>query len=286
MHYRFEGNLVARDCKRHIPHQMTVPGRASQIEIDFRFKPHSVGEIANMLTLTVFDPNGFRGAGHRGGASHRVRIGPVMASPGYIPGPLPDGEWTVQLDTHRIMPGDAVDYEMDVHIIEGENGKGEGGSLRKTSVPVKPKRGPGWYWGDLHSHTHHSDAGGRTVAELVQTARDHALDFIFLTDHNTTAGLEEMYALTTEDLLTAGGMELTTFWGHALCLGTRDWVDWRVRPGTGAMDRIATNAYAREQVFIIAHPQAIGDPLCTGCTWLFGEVMPGNAKLVEIWNEW
>ena len=28
----------------------------------------------------------------------------------------------------------------------------------------------------------------------------------------------------------------------------------------------------------------MGDPLCTGCTWRFGELMPGSAQLVEIWN--
>jgi hypothetical protein len=122
------------------------------------------------------------------------------------------------------------------------------------------------------------------VADLLQTARDYGLDFIFLTDHNTTAGLHAMEAAAAEDLLTAGGLELTTFWGHALCLGTRAWVDWRVRPGSGDMARIAAETYAANQVFIIAHPEAIGDPYCTGCTWRFGEMMPGAAQLVEIWN--
>jgi hypothetical protein len=154
--------------------------------------------------------------------------------------------------------------------------------LQQAGKP--PQRGAGWYRGDLHSHTHHSDASERTVAELLQTARDYGLDFIFLTDHNTTAGLDDMDAAAAEDLLTAGGLELTTFWGHALCLGTRAWVDWRVRPGSGDMARIAAETYARDQVFIIAHPLATGDPYCTGCAWRFGEMMPGSARLVEIWN--
>jgi hypothetical protein len=50
------------------------------------------------------------------------------------------------------------------------------------------------------------------------------------------------------------------------------------------MARIATATYANDQIFIIAHPQAIGDPACTGCTWRYGELMPGDARLVEIWN--
>ena len=50
------------------------------------------------------------------------------------------------------------------------------------------------------------------------------------------------------------------------------------------MARIAAAAYASDQVFIIAHPLSAGDPGCTGCAWRFGEMMPGNARLVEIWN--
>jgi hypothetical protein len=122
------------------------------------------------------------------------------------------------------------------------------------------------------------------VADLRALARGTGLDFIFLTDHNTTAGLAELDAAANDDLLVAAGLELTTFWGHALCLGARDWVDWRIRPGTGQIAAIAAETYAAGQVFIIAHPQSAGDPGCTGCAWRFGDMMPGAARLVEIWN--
>ena len=284
MHYHFEGGLEARDCKRHIPHRFLVPANSGQVDIHFHFEPLRAQEITNLLALTVFDPGGFRGAGHRDGGSHRVYISAAEATPGYLPGPVPAGEWTAQIDTHMIMPGEAVRYWLDVTITESAS------TGMQTTFPPRvrslktPQRGAGWYRGDLHSHTHHSDAGERTVAELIQMARDYQLDFIFLTDHNTTAGLGEMDASATDDLLTAGGIELTTFWGHALCLGAREWIDWRVRPGTGDMARIAATAYANDQVFIIAHPQSVSEPACTGCNWRFGEVMPSVAQLVEIWN--
>lgn len=284
MHFHFEGSLTARDCKRNIPHQFVVPANIGQIDIHLRFAPDDMHGLTNMLTLTVFDPGRFRGAGHRDGAEHRVRIGPTRATPGFLPGPLPAGTWIAQIDTHRIMPGEAVHYGLDVTLAEAGSTEIETTVLPEARFFKTPQRGAGWYRGDLHSHTHHSDAGERTVAELIHMARDYGLDFIFLTDHNTTAGLDEMDASATEDLLTAGGVELTTFWGHALCLGTREWVDWRVRPGAGDIVRTATVTYANDQVFIIAHPQAIGDPACTGCAWRFGEMMPGSARLVEIWN--
>lgn len=283
MQYQFEGRLTARDCKRHIPHPFSLPANIHQITVRFRFTPHRVNEMNNMITLTVFDPSGWRGSGHRHGMEHVVQISAQAATPGYIPGQIKAGEWVVQLDTHMIMPGENVYYQLEVACVQ--EGLGEIVQARSTAgIQAAVSTKAGWYRGDLHSHTHHSDAGNRTVAELIQTARDYQLDFIFLSDHNTIAGLAEMDATASETLLTAGGLELTTFWGHALVLGTREWVDWRVRPGTGDMARIATEAYEAGHVYIIAHPLTIGDPLCTGCAWRYGEMMPGPARLVEIWN--
>jgi len=299
--FHFEGSLTTRDGKRHIPQRFTMPANAGQIDICFRFAPEGAHGMKHLITLTVFDPNGFRGAGHRSGAEHRVRISEAEATPGYLPGPLPAGEWIVQLDTHRIMPGEPVHYWLNVEIQtrvaapDADTSTSRGLQRPETDQGLRSPelvrgasgataRGPGWYCGDLHAHTHHSDAKGRSVADLLELARDANLDFIFLTDHNTHSGLAEWDAAARSDLLTAAGIELTTFWGHALCLGTRDWVDWRMRPGDGGIARVAAATYAAGQVFIIAHPQSNGDPGCTGCAWRFGELMPGNARLVEVWN--
>ena len=361
-HYHFDGILAARHNKQHLQHRFMVPAGCAALEVDFRFAPAGAQGLSHLITLTLFDPAGFRGAGHRDGAAHRVHIAAEDATPGYLAGPLPAGEWIVQLDTHRIVPGEPVRYGLDVVLaaaIAGENTsppapplRGEGSTspptppLRgegSTSPPAPPlrgegsvsppslsgkgvgglggkgagglgetragglgekgagglgetragglgerkaaaSRGAGWYRGDLHTHTVHSDAEGLSVADLLAMARRVGLDFVFLTDHNTTAGHAEMDTAAGSDLLPAAGLELTTFWGHAVCLGTRHWVDWRIHPGTGEMARIAQEIYAEGQVFIIAHPQSPGDPCCTGCAWRFGDMMPGHARLVEIWN--
>ena len=285
MHHHHEGRLTARDCKQYIRHEFAAP-ELERLEIDFRFAPERVHDIRNLLTLSLFDPAGFRGAGHRGGSHHHVTIDAEAATPGYLPGRLPAGEWVVEIDTHMIMPGDPVRYTLDVIATERV---GEGVALPNagppaSQAPAEPARGPGWYRGDLHTHTNHSDADDFPVADLLATARQAGFDFIFLTDHNTISGLAEMDAASSETLLTAGGMELTTYWGHALCLGTRDWVDWRVRPGTGELLRSAADLYARGQVFVIAHPASDGDPGCTGCSWRVPEMYPGNARVVEVWN--
>lgn len=285
MQYHFEATLSASDVKRHLPHPFTVPAHSGQVRIELHFAPEKVGDIRNMLTLTLFDPQGFRGAGHRGGNTHVVEITPAAATPGYIAGAIPAGEWNAQIDTHMVMPGEPCPYQMTVTITSAEAMPAPTQQRQpKRPAPQLPARGPLWVRGDLHSHTNHSDAHERTVTQLIEKAREYKLDFIFLTDHNTTSPLEEMYAAATPELLTVGGLELTTFWGHALCLGTRDWVDWRVRAGTGEMGRVATETYAKGQVFIIAHPHSIGDPMCTGCKWVYLDMMPGTSQIVEIWN--
>jgi hypothetical protein len=149
---------------------------------------------------------------------------------------------------------------------------------------VTRPRGAGWYRGDLHGHTLHSD-GSWDVSGLLNFARQHQLDFVTLTDHNTIAGLAEMDSLSSDELLTMGGFELTTFYGHALALGLRRAIDWRVRPGTRTMTDIRAEVEADGGLFVIAHPACPGDPICTGCHWEYLEMMPGTAKLVEISNE-
>jgi hypothetical protein len=282
MQTQFSGTLTAAQVKHHIPHHFVVPENCQRLHIHLRYEPPQVGRLRNMMTLTLFDPNGFRGAGHRHGNSHEITLTPSTATPGYYPGPLPAGEWTVQIDTHMILPGANCPYTLTV--------TAESEDAVIDAMPAAPARfdfvanpDPGWYRGDIHAHTLHSDASW-DVSELVDAARRIGLDFVTLTDHNTTSPLPEMASYSTPDLLTMGGMELTTFWGHAVCLGTMNWIDWRVDAVGEGMARIAEAQTAAGALFIIAHPNDQGDPVCTGCRWVYPHMQPGPARLVEVWN--
>ena len=150
--------------------------------------------------------------------------------------------------------------------------------------PLLPATGPGWYKGDLHGHTLHSD-GKWDVPDFVAHARARGLDFVTLTDHNTVSGLAQIDRLASAGLLTMGGIELTTHYGHCLALGTRQWLEWRANSHAGVtMPAIAANVTNHGALFVIAHPMAPGDPGCTGCRWEYPEMRPGNASLIEIWN--
>ena len=64
---------------------------------------------------------------------------------------------------------------------------GPGRTPAGATAPVRVTgRGRGWYRGDCHLHTVHSD-GPRTLAELAALARATGLDFINSTEHNTSS---------------------------------------------------------------------------------------------------
>ncbi len=67
-----------------------------------------------MLTPTLFDPNGFRVQAIVAAPPMKSTWMPGQATPGYLPGPVPAGEWIVQIDTHMIMPGEPCRYQLDI----------------------------------------------------------------------------------------------------------------------------------------------------------------------------
>jgi hypothetical protein len=282
LHHVFTAVLSNQDMKKHIPFPVQVPPDTETLSIRMSYAPHIVEQVNNLLTLTVLDPAGFRGAAHRNAEVMEIVIQENAASPGFFPGPVQPGEWTVLVDTHMIMPDVPVHLEL---VVTGADQLDPAlPSIPTIEAPaVRPSRGPGWYRGDFHTHTIHSD-GDWDVADLVAFALDNRLDFITLSDHNTVTGLRPFERACPESLLPICGIELTTFWGHALALGRREWVDWRIEPGRREMAQVVAEVEAQGGLFVIAHPEAIGDPYCTGCNWLYPDVRPGAARVVEVWN--
>ena len=282
LHRVFTATLSNQDMKKHIPFPVQVPPGTRSLSIRMSYAPHIVEQISNLLTLTVLDPAGFRGAAHRNAEVMEVVIQDKAASPGFFPGPVQPGEWTILVDTHMIMPDVPLHLEL---VVTGADQLDSALPTIPTAeaLAARPSRGPGWYRGDFHAHTIHSD-GDWDVADLVAFALDNHLDFTTLSDHNTVTGLRPFERACPERLLPICGIELTTFWGHALALGRREWVDWRIEPGRREMAQIVAEVEAQGGLFVIAHPEAIGDPYCTGCNWLYPDVRPGAARVVEVWN--
>jgi hypothetical protein len=276
------GRLSVDDMARHVPLRFVVPKDTPALAFDFAFTPGhpGAGDIPHQLSISVIGPAGPRGTRHNH-ADQSVLVAERVASPGYLPGAIEPGIWTVEIDCHRILPPGGIDWQLSAAAVPAPEG----------TEPARPARfaprggrggSPGWYRGDLHRHTDHSDAVW-TPEAMVADACDRGYDFVALTDHNTVSALPWVRAAAGTDLLVLPGMELTGFSGHALVLGSDRMHDWRIRDGQTMATR-AAEVQGAGDLFVIAHPMSAGHPFCTGCFWAHPDVMPGPARLVEIWN--
>ncbi|MEI3851036.1 MULTISPECIES: CehA/McbA family metallohydrolase [Ensifer] len=180
-----------------------------------------------IIDLGVLDPRatdyptdqGFRG--WSGGARDRFFVATDDATPGYIHGEMPSGQWKVILGLYKI-PEDGVEALVTVDYDSGPRAIAPQPERR---FPVR--KGAGWYRGDLHCHTFHSDAAGSP--ELLHAAARHAgLDFLAVADHNTITQRRYFHPHSSADLIFVRAMEVTTAVGHANVFGVDDWIDFRM----------------------------------------------------------
>ena len=278
MNTQFSATLTEHDLHRHIPHEFAVDASTTQIAIEFQYAPQQAGPYENLLTLSVFGPSSFRGAGHRSEPVQQINIGVNESTPGFLIGPIEPGLWNITIDVHMALPGEPINYTIAVTTSHTPATV----AAPALEPPQLTPRGAGWYRGNLHSHTIHSD-GSWDIPDLLAWAKSEQFDFITLSDHNTVSGLSQFLSNNSAQLLTMGGIELTTFYGHALALGIHHWLDWRIADQYTIRD-IQQAVEDQHGQFIIAHPKAPGGAICTGCAWEYPDMMPGTAHIVEIWN--
>lgn len=59
--------------------------------------------LKNLVTLSLFSPEGFRGAAHRQAESQLHEISEEAASYGFLKGKIPKGQWGLCLNVHAIV---------------------------------------------------------------------------------------------------------------------------------------------------------------------------------------
>ena len=130
-----------------------------------------------------------------------------------------------------------------------------GGVNRPPRRHLPGADGMHWLAGDLHAHTVHSD-GALTVAQLAALAASRGLDFLAVTDHNTTSHGELAGAGRRHGIQLLPGQEVTTDTGHANAFGDIGFVDFR-EPATVWQRSVA----ARGGLLSVNHP------LAADCCW-------------------
>lgn len=140
-----------------------------------------------------------------------------------------------------------------------------------------------WIPAELHTHTLHSD-GQFTVSKLCECAKQHGLEMIALTDHNTLSGIGELTdALAARTVPVIRGIEWTAYYGHMLVLACERYVDWRETAKSG-MDQKIGMVHEGNGLVGIAHPFAIGSPVCTGCCWEYDVSAWEQVNYIEVWS--
>jgi hypothetical protein len=227
---RHAGRWTIEDRCRSAWHYLPVdvPPGSSALRVELEYE--SAGAVVD---LGCFGPAGFRG--WSGGARESFVITAEAASPGYLPGEIEPGTWQVVVGLHQV-PLAGVRYELTARATSDRL------APDPPAEPVPPvtdrpgrrdlpaAEGMRWLAGDLHTHTVHSD-GALTVPELAAFAAGRGLDFLAVTDHNTTSHHRELPAAArAHGIALVPGQELTTDSGHANAFGDLPWIDFRERP--------------------------------------------------------
>ena len=261
-----------------------VPAGVNAIEVAYTFQPTDtgVGFSYNVVDIGIFDPSGHGvgdAAGFRGwsgGARRHFRISRTSATPGYLAGPITPGVWNILLGPYQIVPP-GTPWRVDVRLHFGPKGP----AFEADPAPRRvPGTGPGWYRGDMHVHTRHSD-GARTQTQMLTAARAAGLDFLGSSDHNTSAATLVWGRHVPDDFLVMSGEEVTTRSGHWLAVGlpAGAWIDWRYRAEDALLTTFTDRVRQLGGMAIAAHPF---NPL-SSIRWDYGYDY-ADMDAVEIWN--
>lgn len=268
------GALTGEDNQTWRLAPFEVPNGTTRITVDFDY---TTRDARTTIDLGVLGPDGFRGQdgfrGWSGGNKRSFTISASDATPSYLPGPIRPGQWNLLLGIPNIRRETHAEYIANIRF------ERDGDANAHVSSGPTLRAEPGWYRGDLHMHTAHSDAscvsqqGQRVPCPVfltAKTASERGLDFIAITDHNTISHANAIRELQPyyDQLLMIPGREITTFQGHANLFGSVAQLDFRVG-GDDVPDwnALLTNVERAGGAISINHPVRPSGESCMGCGW-------------------
>lgn len=148
-----------------------------------------------------------------------------------------------------------------------------------------------WIKIQTHVHTINSD-GLDTLRDMAQSAGKKSVDVIFLTDHNTMYGYKDIENISRETgVKIIKAIEYTTFYGHIITVGA-PYFRWECLK-EDSLNELADHVHENNGIIGIAHPMAIGNPVCTGGRYKFRNTDFEKIDFMEEWhgvsnkdNEW
>jgi len=260
--YVLQGSISGQDNHTYRMLPFRVPAGTKRITVDFSYTGH---EEKTVIDIGLFDPERFRG--WSGGDKPGFTISTLYATPSYLAGPLPPGEWHLILGVPNIRPNENSSYTAKIFL----------SSSPEPDLLVL-RDAPGWYQGDLHSHTGQSDGfcpsmSGKRVPcpefKLAEAAANRKLDFVAFTDHNTQSTYNSLaqWQPYFDRLLLIRGREMTTFGGHANVFGTSEFIDFRVGENGRTANSMIAEAHRLGAIVSLNHPAIPSGEQCMGCGW-------------------
>lgn len=280
---------AVRDCAARYLRESVFDGPgAVDALVASRGLDRNVRWIRNLFNVLLHDPSG-RSVG-RWDLGMRddpptVWIGPDFASPGFAAHAPAPGRWTAAVEVWEVFT-DAAEAWLEVTAWPALPPEARMPAARPRRIAAgRPRkvarvRAPDVLFGEMHSHTVHSD-GVWTVVRQAERAQAMGLDFVALTDHNVTAGHAE--AVAPAPITRIRGIELTTFFGHFCLYGIDRHVPWYDRERGIRITEAIDAARAGGALASLAHPNNFGAPVCVGCRFQEGTVPYDRFDLLEVW---
>jgi hypothetical protein len=280
------GEITYADNQTYREVPFSVPEGVTRVTVQFSY---SGREQRTTIDLGLFDGERFRG--WSGGNKNTFTISETDATPSYLPGAIRPGVWKLVLGIPNIRQGVRSEFQARIYF-----------SHRRTPVPVYSfsmvpvSTENGWFRGDLHMHTGHSDGscksqGGREIPcpvfKTAEAAVNRGLDFIAITDHDTVSQYEPQRELQPyfDRLVLIAGREITTFQGHANVFGTMQFIDFRV--GTSYVPNVNTlleQVNELHALISLSHPRDPSGEVCMGCGWTAKDTDFSRIQAIEAIN--
>ncbi len=255
----FDG-IVTAGPPNHFTVEFEVPATTKEIQIE-----HDDLDPDDILDWGLTSPSGFRGWG--GGNSEPAVVTELAASRSYLAGPIEPGTWKVDVGKAKIV-GDLGSYHIVVTLRDVPTLAPQ--PERSPYVaPAPVATGARWYAGDFHVHSKESGDARPPIDEIVTFAKSQGLDFVELSDHNTTAQLDFMNDAQSRAgaFLLIPGVEFTTYAGHANGIGATQFVDHKFDPGETAIAAAVDKFHTQGALFALNHPALDLGDACIGCAW-------------------
>jgi hypothetical protein len=261
------GTMSQMDHQKYREVSFKVPKGTERLMVAFEYTGKAQ---RTTLDIGLRDPERFRG--WSGGNKDRVVVEATNATPSYLSGPILSGQWHLIIGVPNIRKTSQATYTARIWFDPSA-------TPFPGFVAPAPQADPRWFRGDLHAHTAHSDGSclsvqGRRVPcpvfKTLEAARGRHLDFISVTDHNTTSQNQALAELAPyfDDLLVLPGREITTFQGHANVWGPTQALDFQLgTPRAKTFEAIENQVHAAQGLVSINHPMLPSGEACMGCGW-------------------